>query len=119
MLASLAATTKTFVDKNCPWPTEPYPFVSVQFADDKLGHSWTNGVVLHRQLPTYSWDGKTAKMAFWNQSPFRAAKAAKIITLDSGDDDENNADDPDYSENDVLSDHLDTEIDAELQDTDE
>ncbi|RHY80722.1 hypothetical protein DYB35_011106 [Aphanomyces astaci] len=117
MLASLAATTKTFVDKNCPWRTEPYPFVSVQFAVDKLDHSWTNRVVA--LATTYTWDGKTAKVVFWNKSPLRAAKAAKIITLDSGDDDENDADDPDCSKNDALSDQLDTVIDAELQDTDE
>ncbi|RHZ31323.1 hypothetical protein DYB26_001382, partial [Aphanomyces astaci] len=117
MLASLAATTKTFVDKNCPWRTEPYPFVSVQFTDDKLDHSWTNRVVA--LATTYTWDGKTAKVVFWNKSPLRAAKAAKIITLDSGDDDENDADDPDCSKNDALSDQLDTVIDAELQDTDE
>ncbi|RHY00954.1 hypothetical protein DYB36_005837 [Aphanomyces astaci] len=97
--------------------TEPYPFVSVQFADDKLGHSWTNGVVA--PATTYTWDGETAKEAVWNQSPLRAAKAAKVITIDSGDDDKNDTHDPDYSENEALSDQLDTKIDAELQDTDE
>ncbi|ETV68596.1 hypothetical protein H257_15571 [Aphanomyces astaci] len=117
MLASLAATTKTFVDKNCPWRTEPYPFVSVQFADDKLGYSWTNRVVA--PATTHTWDGKTAKMAFWNQSPLRAVKAGKINTLDSGDDDENDWTIPTTAKTTPCRTNWTRKIDAELHDTDE